>query len=228
MTSIPKHLAEGIDLLLSCKLARIDQEEDRWVVTNERGERFASRALLMTPPVPQAIELLAAGNLPLPEQVRHDLGQITYSPCLALLALLPGRSLIPEPGGLSMPGEPIAWMADNNLKGVSSGPGAAVTIHAGPRFSSDHWETGELEVTRMLLDEAAPWLGTSPVRTQLHRWRYSRPTTSHPDRCLVLREAPALVIAGDAFGGPRVEGAALSGLAAGAALIEILNGCGRV
>ena len=71
---------------------------------------------------------------------------------------------------------------------------------------------------------AAPWLGSLPVQTQLHRWRYSLPLRVHPERCVVLREPAPLVFAGDAFGGPRVEGAALSGLAADAALAELLNG----
>ena len=193
-------------------------------MTTEAGERFSGRALLLTPPVPQSLQLLAAGDVPLPEQRRGDLGQINYAPCLAVLAQLPEASLIPEPGGLWFAGEPISWMADNQRKGVSPGPGAAITIHAGPQFSQAHWATPEAEVTAALLAVAAPWLGSVPVQTQLHRWRYSLPLRVHPERCVVLREPAPLVFAGDAFGGPRVEGAALSGLAAGAALAELLSG----
>jgi renalase len=174
--------------------------------------------------VPQSLKLLAAGLASPPERIRGDLEQIRYAPCLAVLAQLPGVSLIPTPGGLWLPGEPIAWMADNQLKGVSSAEGAAVTIHAGPQFSQAHWATPEAEVTSALLAAATPWLGSMPVRTQLHRWRYSLPLRVHPERCVVLREPAPLVFAGDAFGGPRVEGAALSGLAAGAALAEVLSG----
>ena len=39
-------------------------------------------------------------------------------------------------------------------------------------------------------------------------------TQPHDDPCLVASEAPPLVFCGDAFGQPKVEGAALSGLAA--------------
>ena len=202
-------------------LVRVQTESDGWVVTTEAGERFSGRALLLTSPVPQSLELLATGNFPLPEQMQSDLKRIEYAPCLAVLAQLSGTSRIPEPGGLWFDGEPISWMADNQCKGVSSGAGAAVTIHAGPQFSRAHWETPDAEVTATLLAAAAPWLDSVPVQTQLHRWRYSLPLRVHPERCVVVRETAPLAFAGDAFGGPRVEGAALSGLAAGAALAKL-------
>ena len=53
---------------------------------------------------------------------------------------------------------------------------------------------------------------------QLKRWRYALPTTLHPERYLLATGIPTLAFAGDAFGWPRVEGAALSGLTAGDAL----------
>jgi renalase len=221
MSSIAKHLAQGLDVRVNAKVVRVETEGRGWVTTTESGERFSGRALLLTPPVPQSLELLAAGEFPLPERVRGELMQIEYAPCLAVLAQLSGPSLIPPPGGLWFDGEPVSWMADNHHKGVSAAAGAAVTIHAGQQFSRAHWESPEGEVTATLLAAAAAWLGSAPVQTQLHRWRYSLPLRIYPERCLVVREPAPLVFAGDAFGGPRVEGAALSGLAAGAALLEI-------
>jgi hypothetical protein len=224
MSAIPKHLAQGLDVRLNARVTCVQTEGVGWVVTTEAGERFSGRALLLTPPVPQSLQLLAAGAMSLPERIRGDLGQIDYALCLAVLAQLAGASLIPEPGGLWFAGEPISWMADNQRKEVSPGHGAAITIHAGPQFSRLNWGTPEDVVTAALLAVAAPWLGSVPVQTQLHRWRYSQPLRVYPERCLVLREPALLVFAGDAFGGPRVEGAALSGLAAGAALAEWLSG----
>lgn len=223
MTAIPKHLAQGLDVRLNARVSCVQSEGAGWVAKTDAGERLSGSALLLTPPVPQSLQLLAAGGVPLPEPTRGDLEQINYAPCLSVLAQLAGASLIPEPGGLWFAGEPISWMADNQRKGVSSGQGAAITIHAGPQFSQKHWATPEAEATAALLAVAAPWLGGLPVQTQLHRWRYSRPLRAHSDRCVVLREPAPLVFAGDAFGGPRIEGATLSGLAAGLALSEILG-----
>lgn len=223
MTAIAKHLARKLDVHLNATVVRLAAEGDGWKVTTENAESFTSRALLLTPPVPQSLQLLATGNVPLADRIKNELEQIEYVPCLALLVYLSGASLVPDPGGLWFPGEPIRWIADNQRKGISSGSNGALTIHAGPDYSRQNWDTPEQEVTEKLLAVAAPWLGTAPVHIQLHRWRYSQPISGYPERCLTLQSPAPLVIAGDAFGGPRVEGAVLSGLAAGNALTELLS-----
>ena len=57
-------------------------------------------------------------------------------------------------------------------------------------------------------------LASNVRETSLARWRYSWVTQGDPEPCLVAVEEPPLVFSGDAFGAPKVEGAALSGLAA--------------
>ena len=63
------------------------------------------------------------------------------------------------------------------------------------------------------------WLGASVTTFQVHGWRYSKPMRIDHDPCLVLSHSPPLVLAGDAFAGSRVEGAALSGWAAAEAIL---------
>ena len=48
----------------------------------------------------------------------------------------------------------------------------------------------------------------------MHRWQYSLPRSSYSESCLGLLELP-LIMAGDAFVAPSVEGAVMSGVAAG-------------
>jgi predicted NAD/FAD-dependent oxidoreductase len=65
---------------------------------------------------------------------------------------------------------------------------------------------------------AAPWLGEARiVESQLKRWRFATPRTIWPEPCWVGGDG-TIVVAGDAFSGPRVEGAHNSGLAAAHAL----------
>jgi hypothetical protein len=58
---------------------------------------------------------------------------------------------------------------------------------------------------------------------QVHAWRYCKPIQILPTTTLMLSQNPPLFLAGDAFGGPRVEGAALSGWAAAEALRQQLR-----
>ncbi len=223
MAGIAKSLAEGLDLRLGAKVVGVECRSGTWRARTESGESYEARALLLTAPAPQSLELLGASGIELPSEVRGELEAIEYAPCLALLALLSGPSSVPHPGGMWCAGEPIAWIADNQRKGVSKIYGSAVTIHAGQAFSREHWQAPEAEVTAALLDAAAPWLGGAPVKTQLHRWRYSQALRAHASRCVTLREPGLLAFAGDGFGSSRVEGAALSGMAVGAALGELLG-----
>lgn len=224
MTGIAKHLARGLDVRTGSRVVRLAASEGLWTATLEDGSLHTARAVLLSAPVPQSLALLAAGGVSLPEPAGTDLANIDYAPCLTLLAELDGPSRVPEPGGLWMSGEPLLWITDNLKKGVSTGPATLVTIHGGQEFSREHWEVPEATVATAMLAAAEPWLGNPVRRTQLHRWRYSVPLRVHPEPCVVL-DAPALIgFAGDAFGGPRVEAAAISGLSAGAALRDRLAG----
>ncbi|MDQ3133261.1 MAG: FAD-dependent oxidoreductase, partial [Acidobacteriota bacterium] len=114
-------------------------------------------------------------------------------------------------------------------KGVSP-RASALTIHAGANFSRAHWEADDAMIVATLMGHAGRFLHDAdgqPLENpeietyQVKRWRYSKPAMTHTERFLVVR-TPPLVFAGDAFGGPRVEGAALSGLAAAEQLAMLL------
>lgn len=192
--------------------------DDGWLLETESGERHTAAALLLTPPVPESLALLDVEALA--PGVRQSLERIDYDPCLALLAVLDAPSDVPPPGGLWPDGSAISWMADNVQKGISEQP--AVTIHASPEFSNTHFESDDDEVARLLLEEAEPWLGADVVFHQVRRWPYSLPVHVHDQRYLFTTKPGPVVFAGDAFAGPRIEGAALSGLAAADALLTFL------
>jgi len=159
----------------------------------------------------------------LPGNIRHQLETITYDPCIAVLALLEGGSTLAEPGAIQLSSELIAWMADNYQKGISPRPGA-ITIHAGPQFSRAHWESDDAAIVATLTEHVSHWLKHPVVSYQVQRWRYSKVVKNHPWPCVTV-EAPApLVFAGDAFAGAKIEGAALSGLAAARQLLNIRSG----
>ena len=71
-----------------------------------------------------------------------------------------------------------------------------------------------------LIELAAPYIGEARVvERQLKKWRYATPTNLWPDTtCLIDVDGFRLALAGDAFAGPKTEGAFLSGLGSAKAL----------
>ena len=222
MSAVAKHLAAGLDLHLETPVAALRRDGDRWRAETATGRTFTAGALVLTPPVPQSLALLDAGGFVLAPEMRTRLAAIEYERCLAVMALLDGPSRIPPPGGLAPADGPIAWIADNQLKGISAEP--AVTIHATHAFSLEHWDRDRQESGRALIGAAAEWLGAGIRTFQVHGWRYSKPMRVDEEPCVLLSQSPPLVLAGDAFAGPRVEGAALSGWAAAEAILTKSRG----
>lgn len=213
MTAIAKRLAQPLKILLGQRIVTLAPGGEGWQAMTEGGEELRAQSVILTPPVPQSLALLDAGVFPLAATDKEALERIDYEPCIALMAVLEGPSRMPEPGGMWPIGEPISWLADNFRKGISPVPGS-ITIHAGPEFSQMYWEQADGRIIDMLLEAAGEWLGSNLYSAQIHRWRYSKPVQTYPEPFLALTQPAPLVFAGDAFAGPRVEGAALSGLAA--------------
>ena len=102
----------------------------------------------------------------------------------------------------------------------------ALTVHATGGFSREHFDAAPDEVAGILIDAVRPWLDGDPasaiVERSLQRWKFALPTTVLTEPLVVVSEEPPVACGGDAFAGPRVEGAAASGLAAGRWLASAL------
>ncbi len=210
MTAVPKAVAEGVKVLREHKVTAAHRHDcGCWEIDVEEHGMVRGERLLLTAPVPQSLALLKAGGVHLAEETLASLGKVKYRPCLALLATLAGPSLVP-PEGVALEKGPVRWLADNTKKGIAGGP-AAVTIHASPEFSEINYAASERDVAAKLVPEVAKWLGAPVLSAVVHRWKFAEPTVLFPQRCLWLPSV-SLGFAGDGFGGPSVEGAALSGL----------------
>lgn len=220
MNAVAKHLARELDVRTATRVAALGHDDTSWQVVLDDGGHLDADAVVVTAPVPQALDLLAAGGVVLSPGDADALSRIAYDPCLALMAALDGPSGLGKPGAVDPVDGPIDWMADNQAKEVSAVP--AVTIHATAGYSRDHWESEDALVAHELLAAAALAATAIPGAVQIQRWRYAKPSVAHPEPCLAAAHIPPLVFAGDAFGGAKVEGAALSGVAAAEALRSVL------
>ncbi len=219
MNALAKHLARDLDVRCESLVFTIRPgAPSGWSVGLDDGTTIAADALIVTCPLPQAYSLLVTADVTLPPPIAAQ----QYDRTIALLAVLDGSPAIPEPGGVPLTDGLFSFVADNRAKGIS--PVEAATFHAAADWSEAHWDDDQ-EATRALLQqEAAAWLGdASIIQSQLKRWRFATPRDPWPDPCWVATAADGatapLVLAGDAFGAPKIETAALSGLAAAHALV---------
>ncbi|MGA1034861.1 MAG: NAD(P)/FAD-dependent oxidoreductase [Ilumatobacteraceae bacterium] len=212
MNSLAKDLASGLDVRVDHLVFSCTREHDRWVVTIDDGQRFDADVLVLTAPVPQSFSMVF-------ETVDVPRALMATEPhrTIGLLAVLDGASAVPEPGGVQDPNDDISFVADNAAKGISDIP--AITLHASPSWSLEHWDDSDLEA--QLTELARPWIGTvNIIESQVKKWRLATPTAIWPEPCWVDVDH-RVVIGGDAFAGPRVEAAHNSGLAAGKAAISL-------
>lgn len=210
MNALAKRLAEGLDVRCNTLAFSVRHSPQQWTVVDDTAAVFEAEALVVAVPVPQAIAVLVE----LRSQLPQELMSITYDPTLALMAVLDRPSALDDPGGLQDPDEHWSFVADNQRKQISPVP--ALTAHATAAISSQLADRSPEEAMPLLSQYLAPYLGSARiVQAQVKRWRLATPNTTWPERCIGVEvDGRPVVLAGDAYGGPKVEGAALSGLAA--------------
>lgn len=223
MNALAKHLARNLDISINRLVTGIQPDDSGWTLEDSAGSVYQSKGLVMTPPVPEALALLTKNGIDLREDDHNALRRIRFGPCLCGIHEIEGGLELPAPGAVQNFQANVYWVADNQAKGISQT--AVVTSHANAKFSRQNWDAPEADIVRELESAVQPYLkeGARIIRTQLKKWRYSVPLTTHADDCLLADGLPPLVFAGDAFGGRgRVEGAFLSGMAAGNVLADAL------
>jgi hypothetical protein len=229
MNALPKHLAaeyslQGVQIVTSVKVVAVTQAQGTWTVSADDGQAWRGRSLILTPPAPQSRDLLATSGVELTADDSRALAAITYAPCLCAMLLVNGSVWLPAPGAVQRPHDAIAWIADNQRKGIS--PAATVlTLHGSPGWSAAHYDDPDGELIAAFRAALAPWITGSDLlgSAEIKRWRFALPTVLHPEPYLRPGGLPPLYLGGDGFASPRVEGAALSGLAIADALLAELS-----
>jgi predicted NAD/FAD-dependent oxidoreductase len=224
MTDVPKYLARALTVHRSQQVVEVVKELGYWELHTQVGDRFEGRHLVVAAPLPQAMSILQTSGVNWARDDLPKLNKIAYEKGLAALVVLNGPSGIPDPGGMKVDSEVINWIGDNQQKGISPDV-SAVTIHGTADFSAKHWDTPDSLRGQLMLDAAAPYLKSKVTNIACHRWGFTTPLNPWPEASYHNFEI-ALSLAGDAFGGPRVEGAFLSGLHAAETLLN--KKCGMV
>jgi predicted NAD/FAD-dependent oxidoreductase len=217
MTDVAKHLSQNLEIQNSEQVVELFRDMDQWVVRTQGGHQYLAGHLVITAPLPQALALLDTTGLSYADHELSAMRAVTYDKGLATLAILDGPSGLPDPGGMKLKNAPLSWIADNQMKGISKDV-SAITLHADAAFAAKHWDSPDEERGQLMLDAAADLLKANVVEFNCHRWGFTLPVNPMPEPCF-HNQGLKLTLAGDAFGGPRVEGAALSGIEAAGAVL---------
>jgi len=186
-----------------------------WRVSTKEGSSGDFDGVVLTMPVPQILQLkgdvrdsidsLKSG------QIKSQLEGVSYSSRYALAAWYgPDVEL----------GDNVDWSAkyffdDSCLRYVAIDPkkrgvqneveGTVIVVHTSVPFGLKNLENDVEEVKKIILEhvkQQVPELkDATPLNVKCQRWRYSQ--VHHPyvgtPGCVVIRESPLLVLAGDAF-----------------------------
>ncbi|ELR17328.1 FAD dependent oxidoreductase [Acanthamoeba castellanii str. Neff] len=198
----------------SVRVADIQRREggdggERWGLVGEKGEDLGDfEAVVVGVPAPQAVDLLrAAPNL---------------------RAKAASESLQFDGAFVNDKASPLSWIARNSSKPDRVGHKECWVLHGSAEWSTQHLEDDPQSVARALVDgfkrdedddaDHQPMMdrvvggavGEPSYVGTAFRWRFAIPANPLPER-FVYDDALRIGLCGDWVGGPRVEGAFMSG-----------------
>lgn len=209
MQALGRRLATDLDVRLGVTIASVTKRGNAWQLLDARGESVTHGgydAVVLAVPQPGA--LLAHA----PELSRRA-SRIVWQPCWAvLLALQPTSGF--EFGGAFVNDHPaLAWITREDSKLTApSGMGERWVLHATPRWSALHLNHSSEDVASALADAFAKRFnfGFRPAYMVARRWVSATP--ANPLKQPFLWDPVQRIGAvGDWCGGPRLEGAFVSG-----------------
>jgi hypothetical protein len=181
-------------------------------------------AIVLTPPVPVSLALAQHSDLEPPTNLLNRLRNVEYKRTIAVLFSLEEHPRgLPSHGGIQFVDDPeLAFIADNATKGVSESP--AVTVHLSNDASLALWNEPDHELTEFASEHLEAKIGAVvSLGSVVKRWRYAGPVQVLEESAFLWGNQPLIAMAGEAFNGPKVEGAFDSGRYAAEKIAEFLS-----
>lgn len=216
MNAIAKTLATGLAVRTNVTVQSVRRVENQWQLHDNTEQRHGPFDLLISTAPPIQTRTLLGSHSPVLDLA---LSQVVMDPCWTVM-LQPQQPLAISFDGAFVRNSPLSWIARNSSKPGRSSADCWV-LQASGAWSQEHLEETPEATTEALVAEFWQVLQQSPqslASVTAHRWRYAAPQEPLRERYLFDHDL-ALGACGDWCGGPRVEGAYLSGIALAEAVL---------
>lgn len=194
MTALAKKLATGLTIHLDTRVLRLEKIPTGWRLHTNK-EPFECAKVILTAPIPQALELLEDSGL------RIDSGwTIPYHKAIVGLYRL---ELTAKDQSIEWDGHQLVLQRDKGL--CADGATLIVSPALSDKWFEDSDEKILKQTTQLLLQRLGP---RHLDHDEIKKWRYSRPASFHTRP--YIKAGQHLYICGDGFLYPGVEGSLMS------------------
>lgn len=205
MTALAKDLARDLDVRLNERAARLHKTSSGWSVESDSGLVLEGDRVILTAPLPQALELLRANSI----HYDDSLDQVRYAKAVvALIEYEDSKMFFTGSDGYLEPKNSAFFsIANQKTKGVSGT--TALTVTLTPEISESLYDSSDESAIEFVTEELKKLDSDFKARTiMIKKWRYSHPLSTYPQTFVQVQ--PHLFLVGDAFGGGSLNGAARS------------------
>ncbi len=229
MRSVVEHLASGMEINFRTTIRNISRDLRDQLYLQDADDNLYGPFdhVIVSIPAPQASALLATLNTEHCDAMLQAIKHIKMNPSWATMIRL-GKPLDASPSwaGAFVHESLLGWIArDSSKPQRDTEHGESLVLHATAQWSLENLERDADEIAAEMLAEfwhVSGLSSQSPNHLQAHRWRHAIPVDPATERTL-FSDDRSIGCCGDWLGGPRVEGAFLSGMAAAGRILGTLS-----
>jgi predicted NAD/FAD-dependent oxidoreductase len=219
MNALCQYLADGLEPRYQVRVETIAADDGRLRVQASNGSELGRYDwVVVSAPPAQTAELV---RTPAPA-IAAAADKVAMAPCWAVMVAFEEALDTPFDAAFVNFG-PLSWVARNSSKPERPTEPDSWILHGSPEWSTRYLGDSPETAGEQLFRAFCEILGgpAEAVYMEAHRWRFALPIEPLSVSCLV-DHGGRISACGDWCGGPRVEGAYLSGLAAAAQLTATL------
>ena len=217
MNAVAKSIAQDIKVVLNCRVAPPRRCQNEWLLTTTDGDEIGRFDLVvLSAPAGQTADLLSAAP-----SLAASASQVVMSGCWSVMLGMES-SMDCDFDAAFVTNSPLSWIARNSSKPGSQLSTETWVLHASPVWTEQNLGAAKNDVEASMLQEFGRIAGTNPGRIahqDSHLWRFALPEEPLAESCL-FDDSLGIGACGDWCGGPRVEGAFLSGISIGERILQ--------